>query len=243
VSIDRSRSHILRRPSFRAAGPRCTIPSLCANSNAEVQEKKESSGKLIHVKGLPASIDEYYLEALFKTYGAVTWVRMSSARADDTTRAGFVLFSTEAAAAAALADMNGAEVCGTENCTHVSVDLGNSQDSASELASQRLLSRLRAVKRDLRLHQRTERTNISHSHKLQGALPPPLTGAAMPVSRTLAAGSSAAAQGKALPDVDVNEKFNEFLLGLRGLLPQSMPTAHASISNVSSLGLSPRWIP
>ena len=34
--------------------------------------------KLLVIKGLPASIDEEYLKAIFKTYGTVTWTRMTA---------------------------------------------------------------------------------------------------------------------------------------------------------------------
>ena len=35
-------------------------------------------GTLLLIKGLPASIDEEYLKAIFKTYGTVTWTRMTA---------------------------------------------------------------------------------------------------------------------------------------------------------------------
>ena len=52
------------------------------------------------------------------------------------------------------AEMNGAEVCGTEDCKHIEVLAGDAQGSSQELVSQRLLSHLQAAKRELGLQQR-----------------------------------------------------------------------------------------
>lgn len=169
---------------------------------------------------------------------------------------GFILFADETAAALALACMHGAEVCGTENCTQIAVELGNSQSSAEELKSQRLLSRLQAAKRELSLAKRFDEKGVR-------VLPAPLTG--YPLStRTITLQSDApnsgeppknrvtfknittnlpivdlAAQGKAIgPDAeDVSARFHDFLHGFRSLLPKSNPTAHPSLSNISDLGL------
>ena len=192
--------------------------------------------KLLVIKGLPTSIDEEYLKAIFKTYGNVTWTRMTAAPGDNRTSSGFVLFASEQAAAAALAEMNGAEVCGTDHCTYITVDHSNSSNSGSEMASQRLLSRLRAVKREVRLHQRIE---SEASATLVRPAPPLLPGDRGPLQSGMS--SPLAAQGRALPDLDsdLNDKLTDFLNGLRLLLPQSAPEAHASLSNVSSLALPP----
>jgi hypothetical protein len=175
---------------------------------------------------------------------------------------GFILFADETAAALALASMHGAELCGTDNCTHIAVELGHSQSSTEELASQRLLSRLQAAKRELSLAKRFDEEEVR-------ILPAPLTG--HPLStRTITLHSDATssgepkncetknrvtfknittnlpivdlvAQGKAIgPDAeDVNARFHEFLHGFRSLLPKSDPTAHPSLSNISDLGLQP----
>ena len=219
----------------RFPGARCAASSLRAHAAPPRSDDGSSRARLLLIKGLPASIDEEYLKAIFKAYGTVTWTRMavSAASGSNSTTSGFVMFADEQAAASALAEMNGAEVCGTDDCTHITVDLSDSQNAGSEMASQRLLSRLHAVKREIRLHKRIEN---SASATLARPAPPLLPG--QPVRAET--GSALAAQGRALPDGDVNEKFNDFLNGLRRLLPATAPTAHASLSNVSALGLAPR---
>ena len=203
---------------------------------AEPDQATESSRtKLLLIKGLPSSINEEYLRAIFKSYGDVAWVRMA------TSNSGFVLFTTDAAAEAALSAMNGAEICGTENCTHITVDLA--AGSASELVSQRLLSRIQAVKRELRLHQRIDASCANEgSHTLSRPLFSPASlrvpspvffpAASNASVRVAAAEGKAlesvklealesvklAAQGRALPHVesieDVNDKFTHFLQAL-----------------------------
>ncbi len=224
-----------RQQLLQFPGARCAPASLRAHAAPTRSDDGSSRAKLLLIKGLPASVDAEYLKAIFKAYGTVTWTRMaaSTASSGNSTTSGFVLFAEEQAAASALAEMNGAEVCGTSDCTHITVDLSDSQNSGSEMASQRLLSRLRAVKREIRLRKRIE---DSASATLARDASPLLPGQPVPAET----GSALAAQGRALPDGDVNEKFNDFLHGLRRLLPQTAPTAHASLSNVSALGLAPR---
>lgn len=231
----------------------------CAHSAQNLPPSQ--TGKLLLIKGLPKSIDEEYLIAIFKSYGTVKWARMAAVSESEDTRggegkSGYVCFASQDGSASALLAMDGAEVCGVGDdgdssrgtCTHITVDLGNSQNSASELASQRLLSRLHAVKRELRLYKRIQDADSSFSTTLPADTPlTPLNAInnlSSPVSTNGSVSGNLASRGtvdvgKAIgPDVDdVNEKFNQFLQGLRSLMPQSAPTAHASISNVSALGL------
>jgi hypothetical protein len=238
-------------------------PSLARDAGAEPAKHTEGnrSDKLLLIKGMPNSMDEEYLMAIFKTYGAVRWVRIAAAGDGKGTKSGYVLFDTEEAATAARADMDGAEVCGTEDCKLVEVAVARAEASTSELVSHRLLERIQAAKRQLRLYQRTSVQDdilyppSSYTFTLDRASASE-TAAASPDAGLVEQDASApvifrnltddtplrpnlAAQGKAIgPDADdVNERFNEFLHGLRSLLPQSAPTAHASISNVSALGL------
>jgi len=216
----------------RAVGGASTAP----RASAEPDQATESSRtKLLLIKGLPSSINEEYLRAIFKSYGDVAWVRMA------TSNSGFVLFTTDAAAEVALSAMNGAEICGIENCTHITVDLA--AGSSSELVSQRLLSRIQAVKRELRLHQRIDASSANEgSHTLSRphfspaslSVPSPVflpTASNVSVRVAAAEGKALesvklealesvklAAQGRALPHVesieDVNDKFTHFLQAL-----------------------------
>jgi len=222
-------------------------------ASAQGLDKTSHAGtQLLLIKGLPSSIDEEYLIAMFKAFGTVIWARMAAVREEEATRSGYIFFANQDGAAAAIREMDGAEVCGVDGnsfrgtCAQISVDLGNS-------ANQRLLSRLQAVKRELLLHQRIDvesQSSYLHSTSTTRGYQKRIVDETISMSAlsdlsgdravtNMSVSGNLASQGKAIgPDVaDVNEQFNLFLHRLRSLLPQSAPTAHASISNVAALGL------
>jgi hypothetical protein len=83
-------SKIQQLPRFPCARSRgaalhanASLPERDHASASNVQSGLDVNGnvkptKLLVIKGLPASIDEEYLKAIFKTYGTVTWTRMTA---------------------------------------------------------------------------------------------------------------------------------------------------------------------
>ena len=74
-----ARQQLPRFPCARSRGAALHAhESLPERNLASASNGNVKPSKLLVIKGLPASIDEEYLKAIFKTYGTVTWTRMTA---------------------------------------------------------------------------------------------------------------------------------------------------------------------